>query len=447
MSQDAEDASNQDDPRSSQDGRPERRRDSGGGRDRRFGSPGRERGSDGPRGGRRREDGPRSFGRDERPRRDGEGSRGYRRDDRQRGERAPFRADRRDDRSRDSRDEQRSDSRRDGGRRFDRRDDDRRGSRDDRFERRGARNDRREDGERRSFSRDNRPPRDRESRGFGGRDGRPPRDSRSRGFDRRDDRSNRSDRGNDRRDEPRIVGPEIPEGFDARALPFGVRAELRGLSKDRADQVSQHIWAAGELIDENPELAFEHAETARQLAPRLAVVREAAAETAYAAGKFDVALREYRAIRRMAGGDELIPVIADCLRAVGKPREALETLAEMDPNQTPAAAVIESLIIEAGARNDLGQRDEALRLLKTASGKNVGPTHARARLWYAYADLLLEDEQPAEARLAFAEAASLDHDGALDSSDRMAELDGFILPDSLDLDEEQETEAPGEKEA
>ena len=220
-----------------------------------------------------------------------------------------------------------------------------------------------------------------------------------------------------------------------------MRAELRGLSKDRADQVSQHIWAAGQLIDEDPELAFEHAETARQLAPRLAIVREAAAETSYAAGKFDVALREYRAIRRMMGGDELIPVIADCLRAVGKPREALETLAEMDAQQTPAVAVIESLIIEAGARNDLGQRDEALRLLKTASGKNVGPTHARARLWYAYADLLLLEGQESEARDAFSEAASLDHDGALDSSDRIAELDGFTLPESMILEEDEVDES------
>lgn len=133
----------------------------------------------------------------------------------------------------------------------------------------------------------------------------------------------------------------------------------------------------------------------------------------------------------MTGGDELIPVIADCLRAVGKPRDALDILDEMDTRQTPAAAIIESVIIEAGARNDLGQRGEALRVLKAASGRNFGPTHARARLWYAYGDLLLEDGRADEARSAFAKAADLDHDGALDASDRVAALDGFTLPDSM----------------
>lgn len=207
--------------------------------------------------------------------------------------------------------------------------------------------------------------------------------------------------------------------------------------------MAQHIWAAAVLVDIDPDLAFEHADTARQLAPRLAIVREAAAETAYAARKFDVALREYRAIRRMTGGDELIPVIADCLRAAGKPREALEMLEEMDTSQTPAAAVIESVIIEAGARIDLGQTAEALRILRVTTGRDIGPTHARARLWYAYADLLLETDQLSEARAAFERAASLDHDGALDTADRLAELDGVALPETmLDFFDEDEGSSP-----
>lgn len=220
-----------------------------------------------------------------------------------------------------------------------------------------------------------------------------------------------------------------------------MRAELRGLSKARADRVAQHIWAAGHLIDEDPRLAYEHAETARQLAPRLPIVREAAAETAYAVGEFAVALREYRAIRRMAGGDELIPVIADCERALGRPRDALEVLEGLDTKEAPAPLVIESLIVEAGARADLGQRDEALRLLKTALSRRFGPDYARARMWYAYADLLLDDGREREAREAFVSASKLDPQGLLDTADRVAELDGVTLPDTLAddrLDEEDE---------
>ncbi|WP_176761741.1 hypothetical protein [Tessaracoccus oleiagri] len=224
-----------------------------------------------------------------------------------------------------------------------------------------------------------------------------------------------------------------------------MRAELRGLSRARAEQVAAHIWAAGQLIDEDPQLAFEHAETARQLAPRLPIVREAAAETAYAAGEFAVALREYRAIRRMSGGDELIPVIADCERALGRPRDALEVLAGLDSKQAPLTLQIEALIVEAGVRADLGQRQEGLRLLKSALGRNAGPNQARARMWYAYADLLLAEGDEAGAREAFVEAAELDRDGLLDTADRVAELDGVTLPESF-ADEEPEDEPAAEEE-
>lgn len=176
------------------------------------------------------------------------------------------------------------------------------------------------------------------------------------------------------------------------------------------------------------------------MAPRLPIVREAAAETAYAAGEFAIALREYRAIRRMSGGDELIPVIADCERALGRPRDALEMLAQLDMRQAPAHLAIEALIVEAGVRNDLGQRNEGLRLLKNALSKGVGPANARARLFYAYADLLLEDGDESAARQAFLHAAELDHQGLLDTADRVAELDGVTLPETFVDDEPEDDE-------
>ncbi|WP_297742107.1 hypothetical protein [uncultured Tessaracoccus sp.] len=223
-------------------------------------------------------------------------------------------------------------------------------------------------------------------------------------------------------------------------MPFGVRAELRGLTKERADRVAAHIWAAGVLVDEDPALAFQHAETARQLAPRLPVVREAAAETAYAAEEYAIALREYRAIRRMSGGDDLIPVMADCERALGRPRDALELLAELDTRKTDPAVVIEAVIVESGVRNDLGQHDEALRLLRTVAGQRVGPAFARARLHYALADLLLASGDEAGARAAFVTSGELDRQALLDTSDRIAELDGVTLPSHMNaaVDADQE---------
>ena len=233
--------------------------------------------------------------------------------------------------------------------------------------------------------------------------------------------------------------PSVPKDFDESSLPVNVRAELKSLPKDLAATVGGHILAAGELLDVDPELAHRHAEAAKRRAGRLPVVREAAAEAAYVSGHYDIALREFRAIRRMSGGDELLPVLADCERALGRHREALELLATLDPRTKKLGLRIECILVEAGIRADLGQHGEALRLLKSAISHRIGPRPAQARLHYAYADLLEAEGRSDAARDWFESAASLDPDGRLDATDRIAALDGITLPEDF------ETEDPAEK--
>lgn len=221
-------------------------------------------------------------------------------------------------------------------------------------------------------------------------------------------------------------------------MPAGVRAELKGLPKDLADTVGAHLFAAGALLDEDPDLAYRHAAAAKRRAGRLAVVREATAEAAYASGRYEIALREFRAIRRMNGGDELLPVLADCERALGRPREALELLTTLDPRTKNIGVRIECLLVEAGIRDQLGQRGEALRLLRSAISHRIGPKQGQARLRYAYADLLEADGQADAAREWFDAAARLDLDGRLDAVDRIAVLDGITLPEDFELDPEED---------
>ena len=57
---------------------------------------------------------------------------------------------------------------------------------------------------------------------------------------------------------------------------------------------------------------------------RIAVVREAAGEAAYAAGHYAEALAELRAAKRMNGATAYLPIMADCHRALGKPQDALK---------------------------------------------------------------------------------------------------------------------------
>jgi tetratricopeptide (TPR) repeat protein len=236
--------------------------------------------------------------------------------------------------------------------------------------------------------------------------------------------------------------PPVPEGVDSRSLHASVRAELRGLPKELAEIVAAHLVLAGQLVDEDPELAYAHAEAARRRAARLPIVREAAAETAYAAGRYDVALSEFRALRRMTGSPDYLPVMADCERALGRPHNALKLAREADHAGLGPALRIEMIIVEAGARRDLGQDDEARRILERAVGAvrtDRAPAGALARLRYAYADALLEAGKNSEARRWFTAAVKLDHDQETDAQQRVDELDGILIDYD---DDEQPSDEP-----
>ena len=224
--------------------------------------------------------------------------------------------------------------------------------------------------------------------------------------------------------------PVLPDNVDTRTLPRPVRAELRSLPKDLGEIVAGHLVLAGQLIDEEPELAYAHAEAARRRAARLPIVREAAAETAYAAGRYDVALSEFRALRRMTGTDDYLPVMADCERALGRPQNALKLAKEAARKLLDPPLRLEMTIVEAGARADLDQLAEALRILERARPAERPAAElaaAYARLSYAHADLLLRADQPAAAREAFARAAELDTEQGTDAQQRLEELDGVLI--------------------
>lgn len=176
---------------------------------------------------------------------------------------------------------------------------------------------------------------------------------------------------------------------------------------------------------------------ARRLASRLPIVREVAAETAYVAGDFATALTEYRAIHRMGGNDDYLPIIADCERAVGKHQAALRTLREARDAKLSLPQQVEVILVEAGVRDDLGQRPEALRLLKEAISGGRGGREGQARFRYAYADLLAEAGEHKAAREWLVSARQYDDENVLQIDNRIAELDGEEV-EIADFDDEFE---------
>ncbi|MGL5405718.1 MAG: hypothetical protein ACRDAX_02845 [Propionibacteriaceae bacterium] len=246
---------------------------------------------------------------------------------------------------------------------------------------------------------------------------------------------------------PREDEPNTPRDVDIKILPRQVRAELRGLPSDLADVVAAHLVAAGMLIDEDPELAYRHAEAARRRASRLPIVREATAETAYAAGDYTRALTEFRALRRMSGSYEYHHVMADCERALGRPEAALVLIKEAARSRPSAEQAVELRLVEAGCREDMGQGAEALRLLKTSIEECIdGSPVAQARLRFAYAEALLRRNKEDHARKWLETAIRLDPEDESGAAERLAELDGIedfelFIDDEDEDDEEQEVEA------
>lgn len=154
---------------------------------------------------------------------------------------------------------------------------------------------------------------------------------------------------------------------------------------------------AGRLIDEEPELAFQHALAASRRGGRLAAVREAVGLTAYAAGHYGEALREFRTYRRISGSNVHLPVMADCERGLGRPDRALDVARSEEAQDLDAPGKAELAIVAAGARTDLGQLDAAVAELEIPQLDINRAFSYSPRLFRAYADALAGVGREAEA--------------------------------------------------
>ena len=222
----------------------------------------------------------------------------------------------------------------------------------------------------------------------------------------------------------RMKEPSLPQDITSRDLDPSILQDLRSLSKDNAEQVGRHMVMAATLMQDDPQLALQHARAAKERAGRVAVVRETCGIAAYHAGEWKEALAELRAARRMSGDPGLMAVMADCERGLGHPEKAIEIARSEELSRLDAASMVELAIVVAGARQDMGQFDAAVAELER---QDLNPSRhgvSASRLFYAYADALAAAGRTAEARQWFEHAADADEDELLDAADRLHELEG-----------------------
>jgi tetratricopeptide (TPR) repeat protein len=205
--------------------------------------------------------------------------------------------------------------------------------------------------------------------------------------------------------------------------------------------VARHLVAAGQIIDEDSELALQHAIAARRLASRISVVREAVGLAAYAVGDWTTAIAELRTYHRMTGRQTHLAELADCERALGRPERAIDLFRGADVATLEKATAIELLIVAAGARGDLGQHEAAVAMLQVRELTGDDDAEWAARLRYAYADSLLAAGRRDEAREWFARAAAVDEEQLTDAAERLLELDGVSIEGDESDDEDEDTDA------
>lgn len=219
------------------------------------------------------------------------------------------------------------------------------------------------------------------------------------------------------RGKPRRTPPASPD------LPRDVKDELRRVTRptelrDAASRLARAI----ELLERGDSgAAVAEAAKAKKLSPRSTSIREVFGLALYGQGRWQEALTEMKAYRRMTGRADQNHIVADCLRALGRPQEAVPLAEEELRAKVPNEAKAEAVIVAASALADQGRFPEALAFLARARTRDDVAEDYTLRLWYVKGDILARAGRRQEAAEQFRKV--MRHDaGAFDAAERLAEL-------------------------
>lgn len=192
--------------------------------------------------------------------------------------------------------------------------------------------------------------------------------------------------------------PDIDEDVTGKELDRATLKQVQGLDEKQAGWVSKHLVMAGRLMYDDPVEAFQHALAASRRGGRLACVREAVALTAYAAGEWQEALREFRTYRRITGDDTHVAAQLDCERALGRPEKAVQLASEVDMAKLDRDARVELVMVLSGAHEDIGDLEGARTVLEIPELDRRRGYPFSPRLFQRYADVLSALGREKEAR-------------------------------------------------
>jgi tetratricopeptide (TPR) repeat protein len=224
--------------------------------------------------------------------------------------------------------------------------------------------------------------------------------------------------------QPRAGGKARGTPSKQAPLPKEVLDDIRRTTRPsaQADVVSRLSRAIELLEREDPRAAATEAGKAKALSPRCASVREVLGLALYGAGSWHEALAELKTYKRISGRNDQNHLIADCLRGVGKSKDAPSLADEaLRDRRVPNEVKAEAVVVAASALADERRFAEALAFLGRAKTRDDVAEGYTLRLWYVKGDILARIGRRDEAAAEFRKI--LRHDpSAFDAAERLAQL-------------------------
>jgi len=156
----------------------------------------------------------------------------------------------------------------------------------------------------------------------------------------------------------------------------------------RAARLSERLASATAALDR------ERFDDARRMVaplvrelPRVAAVHEVNGLASYRTGRWKQATESLELARQLRPDPSLLPVIADCYRALKRWKDVDTVWADIRKSSPPHDVMAEGRIVVAGSLADRGELKRAIELMSAAAKppKRVRDHHLRQ--WYVLADL------------------------------------------------------------